>query len=330
MKILVTGGAGYIGSFMVRKLKEDGYDVVILDNLSCGHKEAVVGFDLGIIDLVTEKEKVTTLFQNEKFDAVVHMASFIQMGESFKNPGKYYRNNVIGFLNLLDAMIANNCKKIILSSSAGVYGNPEKLPIEETDPKNPLNPYGETKYIMEKMLNDYDKAYGLKYISLRYFNAAGAAIDGSIGEAHPEESHLIPNIITKALKGEEVHVFGNDYDTPDGTCVRDYIHVLDLVDAHALALKALEDGKESNIYNMGIGKGYSNKEVISEIEKISDLKINVKYDPRREGDANTLYASNEKIKKDLGWSPKYNLEDIIKSAYLWHKNNPIGYRVDRV
>jgi UDP-glucose 4-epimerase len=257
------------------------------------------------------------------------MASFIQMGESYTNPSKYYHNNVVGFLNLVDTMIANNCKKIILSSSAGVYGNPVKLPIEEDDPKNPLNSYGETKYMMERILEDYDSAYGLKFISLRYFNAAGAALDGLIGEAHPEESHLIPNIIVKALKNEEVEIFGIDYDTPDGTCVRDYVHVLDLVDAHALALKALSDGKESNIYNMGIGRGYSNKEVINEIEKAGNLEVNVKFGPRRNGDANSLYASNEKIRKELGWYPKYDLKEIINSALLWHKNHPNGYSIDK-
>lgn len=325
MKILVTGGAGYIGSFMVRKLKDEGHEVTILDNLSCGHKEAVEGFKLEVIDLVTEKEKLLSLFKIQKFDAVVHMASFIQMGESFRNPSKYYKNNVIGFLNLLDVMVETGCKKIILSSSAGVYGNPVKLPIVETDPKNPLNPYGETKYIMERMLGDFDDAFGVKSISLRYFNAAGAALDGTIGEAHPEESHLIPNIILKALKGEEVEIFGNDYDTLDGTCVRDYVHVLDLVDAHALALKALDDGKESNIYNMGIGRGYSNKEIISEVEKVSNLKVNVKFGPRREGDANSLYASNEKIKNELNWSPKYDLAQIIETAFNWHKLHPNGY-----
>jgi UDP-glucose 4-epimerase len=326
MKILVTGGAGYIGSFMVRKLKSDGHEVMILDNLSCGHKEAVEGFDLKVIDLVTEKEKLFSLFQTEKFDAVVHMASFIQMGESFTNPSKYYKNNVVGFLNLLDAMVEVGCKKIILSSSAGVYGNPVKLPIEETDPKNPLNPYGETKYIMERMLEDYDNAYGVKFISLRYFNAAGAAIDGSIGEAHPEESHLIPNIIIKALKNKEVEIFGNDYETTDGTCVRDYVHVLDLVDAHALALKSLEEKNESNVYNMGIGRGYSNKEVIQEVERLGNLKVNVKFGPRRDGDANALFASNTKIKKELGWNPKYDLTKIIETAFAWHKLHPNGYQ----
>lgn len=324
-KILVTGGAGYIGSFMVRHLAENGYDVVILDNLSSGHIEAVKNFRLEKIDLVTEKEKLFELFKKENFDAVIHMASFIQMGESFTNPSKYYTNNVVGFLNLVDAVKDSNCKKIILSSSAGAYGNPERLPIKEDDPKNPLNPYGETKYIMERILDDYDSAYGIKYMSFRYFNAAGAALDGSIGEAHPEESHLIPNVILKALKNEIIEIFGNNYDTPDGTCVRDYIHVLDLVQAHALGLEALERGEKSNIYNIGIGKGYSNNEVIQMIEKVSNLKVNIKYGPRRKGDANSLFADVEKIKKDLGWTTKYNLEDIIKTAFLWHKTHPKGY-----
>ncbi len=327
MKVLVTGGAGYIGSFMTRELQEKGHDVVILDNLSNGHPEAVEGFRLEKIDLVSEKEKLQELFKVENFDAVVHMASFIQMGESFKNPSKYYHNNVEGFLNLLDAMKDNNCMKLIISSSAGVYGNPTRLPIEEGDPKNPLNPYGETKYMLERIADDYDLAYGIKYVSFRYFNAAGAALDGSIGEAHIEESHLIPNIISKALKGEEVEIFGNDYHTPDGTCVRDYIHVLDLVEAHALGLTYLEKNNTSNIYNIRIGKGYSNNEVIKMIQKIGNISINIKYGPKRAGDADSLFASTEKIKKDMNWIPKYDLDKIIESALLWHKSHPNGYRI---
>jgi UDP-glucose 4-epimerase len=212
-----------------------------------------------------------------------------------------------------------------LSSSAAVYGSPAKLPIEENDPKNPLNPYGETKYIMEKMLEDYDTAYGIKFVGLRYFNAAGAGLDGSIGEDHKEESHLIPNIIKRTLDGKEVRIFGNDYNTQDGTCIRDYIHVLDLAANHVLALKSLLDGAKSEFYNAGIGHGYSNKQVIEIVEKETGLKVKVKYEPRREGDPGTLYASNEKIKKDLDWQPKYGLTEIVKSAYLWHKNHPQGY-----
>ncbi|QQG42175.1 MAG: UDP-glucose 4-epimerase GalE [Candidatus Woesebacteria bacterium] len=328
-KILVTGGAGYIGSFMVRELQLTGFDPVILDDLSQGHRESVSGFRLEEIDLVTQKDKLDALFSQEKFDGVVHMASFIQMGESFKDPAKYYRNNVGGFINLLDSMKANNVKNIILSSSAGVYGNPVKVPILEDDPKNPLNPYGETKYMMERMLEDYDTAYGVKFISFRYFNAAGAAQDGSIGEAHPDESHLIPNVIKSVLSGGEFTLFGDDYDTPDGTCVRDYVHVLDLVVAHSLGIEKLISGSNSAFYNVGINRGYSNKEVINMVESVSGQKVNVKIASKREGDADALFASNEKIKKELNWEPKYGLKEIVESAYLWHKNNPQGYNSDR-
>jgi len=324
-KILVTGGAGYIGSFMVRELKDKGFDLVILDNLSQGHKESVKDFRLEQIDLVTEPDKLQKLLKEEKFEGVIHMASFIQMGESYKDPQKYYINNVIGFTNLLAAMKENGVNNIILSSSAGVYGNPVKVPVEEDDPKNPLNPYGETKYIMERMLEDYDTAYGIKFVAIRYFNAAGAELDGSIGEAHPEESHLIPSILKAAIDGCEFTLFGDDYETPDGTTVRDYIHVLDLTQTHSKALEMLINGGKSDFFNAGLGKGYSNRDVISEVEKVIGEKIKVKVLPRREGDAAALYASNEKIKKTLNWEPKYGLPEIIKSAYAWHKSHPQGY-----
>ncbi len=324
-KILVTGGAGYIGSFMVRGLRAKGFEPVILDNLSQGHKEAVEGFRLEKIDLVTEKEKLDGLFTSEKFDGVVHMASFIQMGESYKDPAKYYLNNVYGFMNLLDSMRKGNVGRIIISSSAGVYGNPVKLPIEEDDPKNPLNPYGETKYILERMLEDYNAAYGIKFMSIRYFNAAGAALDGSIGEDHPEESHLIPNIIKKALKGEEIEIFGNDYNTPDGTNIRDYIHVLDLTETHLIAMQKLLDGGESGVYNAGMGRGYSNKEVLEAVRVVTGADLKIKYSPRRPGDADALFASVEKIKKDFNWTPKYGLKEIVETAFAWHRNHPSGY-----
>jgi UDP-glucose 4-epimerase len=324
-KILVTGGAGYIGSFMVRELKSKGFDPVILDNLSQGHDLAVTGFRLEVIDLVTQKDKLDEFLLSEKFDGVIHMASFIQMGESYINPQKYYENNVLGFMNLLDSMKKAGTDKIIISSSAGVYGNPVKLPILENDLKNPLNPYGETKYIMERMLEDYDAAYGIKYIGIRYFNAAGAALDGTIGEDHPDESHLIPNIIKKSLKSEEIEIFGNDYKTPDGTNIRDYIHVLDLTETHSIAIQKLLDGSESNFYNAGIGRGYSNKEVIDMIKSVTGMELNIKYSARRAGDADALYASIDKIKKDFVWQPKYGLKEIVESAYLWHKNHPEGY-----
>jgi len=324
-KILVTGGAGYIGSFMVRHLKEKGFEVVIVDNLSQGHIEAVKDFDVRKIDLVKEPEKLNELFEKEKFSGVVHMASYIQMGESFKNPSKYFQNNLIAALNVMDAMVKNKVSNFILSSSAGVYGNPESLPIKEEDKREPLNPYGETKYMIERMLDCYDKAYGLKFVAIRYFNAAGAALDGSIGEDHPDESHLIPLVIKAALSGEKFTIFGNDYKTQDGTCIRDYIHVLDLVETHTIALKKLLGGASSNFYNAGVGRGYSNKEVVEMVKKVTGLPINVEYGPRREGDADSLYASIDKIKEDFNWSPKYTLEDIIKSAYDWHKKYPKGY-----
>lgn len=324
-KILVTGGAGYIGSFMVRELKAKGFEPVILDNLLQGHKEAVKDFRIEKIDLVTEKEKLDKLLSLEKFDGVVHMASLIQMGESYKDPAKYYRNNVVGFMNLLESMKDNGVMNIILSSTAGVYGNPERVPIQEDDVKNPLNPYGETKYILERMLEDYDIAYGIKFMALRYFNAAGAAIDGSIGEAHLNESHIIPKIIESVLKDQEFTLFGDDYKTFDGTCVRDYVHVLDLCKAHSIALSSLFNGSKSNFYNIALGNGYSNKQIVETIEKVSGKKIKVKILPRREGDADALFASNDKIKKELNWQPKYTLKEIVESAYKWHSTHPNGY-----
>ena len=254
------------------------------------------------------------------------MASYIQMGESFVNPAKYFENNLIVAINVLNAMQRFNVNNFILSSTAGVYGNPESLPIKEDDSKNPENPYGETKLMIEKMLPWYEKAYGMKYISIRYFNAAGASLDGSIGEDHPEESHLIPLALKAAIEDKEFTIFGNDYDTKDGTCIRDYIHVLDLVENHTMALSYLFKGGKSNYFNAGVGRGYSNKEVITAIEEVTGKKMNIKYGQRRKGDANSLFASNEKIKKVLGWQPKYDLKKIIETAYLWHTKNPEGFK----
>lgn len=310
---------------MVRELQSKGFETVILDNLSQGHRESVKDFRLETIDLITEKEKLDSLLSSEKFDGVVHMASFIQMGESYRDPAKYYRNNVVGFMNLMDSMREHSVGNIILSSSAGIYGNPVRVPIKEEDAKNPLNPYGETKYAMERMLEDYDTAYGIKSVSIRYFNAAGAAMDGSIGEDHPEESHLIPNIIKSGLDGSEFTLFGDDYDTPDGTCIRDYVHVLDLVEAHSKSMEKLLSGSGSAFYNAGMGVGHSNKEIIKVVEEETGLKINVKVLPKRDGDANSLYADIDKIKSELGWQPGHSINDIVKSAYLWHKGHPSGY-----
>ena len=325
-KVLVTGGAGYIGSFIVRELKEAGFEPIIIDNFSSGHKGAVKGFKLYKIDLVSEKEKLNRLFRREKFSGVIHMASYIQMGESFENPLKYFQNNLVCTINLLKAMQENRVKRIVFSSSAGVYGTPKSLPIKEDDPKKPENPYGETKLMIERMLAWCDKAWGLKYTNIRYFNAAGAALDGSIGEDHPKESHLIPLAVKAAMKGREFKIFGKDYNTPDGTCVRDYVHVLDLAKAHTFSLKHLIYGGKSNYFNAGVSKGYSNRQVIEMIKKVTGLDFKVKYTARRPGDAGVLCASNKKIKKELGWKPEYGLKEIIETAYLWHKANPRGYR----
>lgn len=324
-KILVTGGAGYIGSFIVKELEEKGYEVIIVDDMSSGHESAVEGFELYKFNLATEKEKLSELFTKHKFEGVIHMAGFIQMGESFKNPQKYFKNNLVCSINLFDAMLEHDVSNIVFSSSAGVYGNPSSLPITEDMRRDPLNPYGETKYMIERMLEWMNESHGMNFIALRYFNAAGAALDGSLGENHPEESHLIPAAMAKALAGEEFVVFGDDYDTPDGTNVRDYIHVLDLADLHILALERLMDGGESDYYNAGVGEGYSNKQVMEMIRKVTGLDFKVTYGERRKGDADGLYASIEKIKKAFDWEPKYGLKEIIESAYKWHKKNPEGY-----
>lgn len=324
-KILVTGGAGYIGSFIVRQLREEGNEVIIIDNFSDGHAEAVKGFRVENIDLLIQKDKLENLFVKEKFDAVIHMASLIQMGESFVDPYKYFHQNLGNALNLLDAMVKAEVKYMVFSSSAGVYGTPKSLPIKEDDIKDPENPYGETKLMIEHFLKWFDKAHGIKSISVRYFNAAGAAEDGSIGEDHPDESHIIPIFIKMALKGESPTIFGDDYDTPDGTNVRDYVHVIDLAKAHTLAIDALAKGAETNSYNAALSKGYSNNEIIKTIQEVTGLKFEAKVGERRKGDAPILYASNEKIKKELGWNPKYDLKDMIKHAFIWHKTHPNGY-----
>ena len=324
-KILITGGAGYIGSFTVPAIKENGYEPVIIDNLSSGHKNAVPGVRIIKFDLTKDSKKLAAIFKEEKFDGVIHMASFIQMGESFRDPGKYFQANLTAALNVLDAMVITGTKYFILSSNAGVYGNPKKLPITEDTSKKPLNPYSETKLIIERFLQWYSQAHEIKYFSIRYFNAAGAALDGSRGEDHPNESHLIPLAIKASLEDKEFKLFGDDYDTPDGTCVRDYIHVLDLASAHVKALGYLFDGGNSNLVNAGAGRGYSNREILDEVQKVAGKKMKIAIEARRKGDADQLYAANDKIKKLLSWKPKYGLSEIISSAYMWHKDHPNGY-----
>lgn len=326
MAILITGGAGYIGSHTARELKDQGRDIVIYDNLSRGHRQAVKDMPLVVGDLA-DTELLARTIDEYHVDSVIHFAAESQVGESMADPQKYYINNVSGTLNLLKVMKEKNVNKIVFSSTAATYGEPERIPIDEESVKNPTSVYGRTKLMMEQILEDYDMAYGLKYVALRYFNAAGAHISGEIGEDHEPETHLIP-IIMQVLLGqrEAISIFGTDYPTPDGTCIRDYIHVTDLAHAHILALDALYDGMESRIYNLGNGNGFSVKEVIDTVEKVTGKKVPRVEEGRRPGDPAVLIASSQKIIKELGWKPRYNtLEKIIETAWNWHKNHPNGF-----
>lgn len=312
------GGAGYIGSHTVKHLIENNYEVVVADNLSMGHREAVLTPNFEIADLM-DKTSLDQIFKKYKIDTVIHLAAFIAVGESVENPAKYYRNNVVGTLNLLDVMIENNVKNIVFSSTAAVFGNPEYTPIDEKHSTNPINPYGQSKLMIEKIFADYQKAYGLNYIALRYFNASGCSSDGIIGESHNPETHLIP-LVLKAIKGERenIKIFGTDYNTPDGTCIRDYIHVEDLANAHRLAIENIH--KFTGTINLGTSKGTSVKEIISIAEKITDKICPTVFESRREGDPAILTASNETALKILGWQPTKTMEDIISSAWNWELN----------
>lgn len=319
--ILVAGGAGYIGSHTVKYLLKNDYKVVVLDNLVYGHKEAVLTPNFEQIDL-DDKEALDKLFKKYQIDAVIHFAAYTYVGESVTSPKKYYRNNVVNTINLLDAMVENNVKNIVFSSTCATYGNPQYTPIDEKHPQSPINPYGKTKLMMEQIMADYETAYGLKYVALRYFNAAGCDAQGELGESHDPESHLIP-LVLKAIKGEipKISVFGTDYDTPDGTCIRDYIHVEDLADAHMLAVETLFKEKTSQCINLGTGIGTSVKEIIKAAEEVTGQKVPLEYGNRRAGDPAKLYAANEKAKNVLGWNPKYTeIKDIIKTAWIWEQN----------
>ena len=317
--ILVTGGAGYIGSHYVLYATELGEEVVVLDNLVYGHKAAVPdGVEL-IEGSIGDRALLDELFQTHKIDAVVHFAAYAYVGESVASPAKYYNNNTVATLNLLDAMRNHNVKHFVFSSTCATYGNPQYVPMDEKHPQAPINPYGESKFFVEHFLRAYHHAYGLNYTALRYFNAAGCDAKGRIGESHDPETHLIPLILQVATdKRESINVFGTDYDTPDGTGIRDYIHVLDLAQAHSLAINRLKSGGESAIYNLGTEKGYSVREVIATCEKVSGKPIKVKECPRREGDPPRLVASAGKARKELGWKPVYqDLEAIIETAWAW-------------
>ena len=321
MNILVTGGAGYIGSFMVKRLIDDGHTVIVADSLERGqekdiHKKAIVK-----VGDLADKTYRDSLFKETAIEAIIHFAGYISVGESMESPYKYFHNNVAATLDLIEDAHRAGVNKIIFSSSAAVYGNPTQIPIPEDHQKQPTSVYGESKLMVEDMLRWYGVTKGLNSVSLRYFNACGAALDGSMGEAHEPETHIIPRAIQSLLEGKQFTLFGEDYKTSDGTCVRDYIHVLDLVEAHVVALKKLESTEGALAYNVGTGKGYSNKEIVAMIEQVSGQKVSVTFGSRRAGDPDELVADVSKIKNELGFEAKHSdLKTIIESAYTWHKN----------
>ena len=318
--ILITGGAGYIGSHTVKELLKENFNVIVYDNLSSGHRWAVLKpAKLVVGDLLDEK-KLDSIFKKYKPEAVMNFAGSIEAGESMKRPGDFYKNNCLTSLNLLETVRKNKVKYFIFSSSAAVYGEPKKVPIKEDDLLLPINTYGETKRVIEEMLKFYEGAYNIKSISLRYFNAAGADPGGLLGENHNPETHLVPLFLKAVLKDKPCYVFGNDYKTFDGTCIRDYIHVTDLARAHILALKYLKKTHKSDIFNLGNGKGNSVLEVIKKIKEVTGINFKVKYLKRRIGDPDKLVASSKKAEEVLKWKPQYNLEAIIKTAWGWKKN----------
>ena len=328
MKLLVLGGAGYIGSHTATELIDNGHEVVVADSLVTGYKEAVPKKAVFYQGDLRDKAFLDNLMKKEKVDAVIHFAAFSLVGESVVNPLKYYENNLYGTKVLLEAMIENGVDKIVFSSTAATYGEPENIPILESDRTCPTNPYGETKLAMEKMIAWAAKAHDLHYVSLRYFNACGAHKSGGIGEAHNPESHLIPLVLQVPNgKREFVSIYGTDYDTPDGTCIRDYIHVTDLAKAHILAVEYLMNGGKSDIFNLGNGIGYSVKEVIETARKVTGHPIMAKEEKRRAGDPARLVASGQKAKDILGWEPEIKeLSDIIESAWKWHSKHPDGFK----
>lgn len=327
MKLLITGGAGYIGSITNRFLRDQGHTTVVFDNLTTGHKEAIGDTRLIVGDL-RKPEDIEKAFSGESFDAVIHFAALALAGESMEKPAEYFENNIMGGTNLLEAMWKAGCKTIIFSSTCAVYGFSKKLPVAEEESYKPVSVYGASKRMFEEVLEWYDTIYGVKHVNLRYFNAAGALLDGTLGEAHTMETHIIPKALDAATgKASEFHLYGDDYKTKDGTCIRDYIHVLDLADAHVKAVEYLKNGGASASINLGVGKGYSNKEVLGMVEKVTGKKVPVKVAPRRPGDPDAIYADNTKAKKILGWNPQHSdLETIVKTAWDWYQKHPNGYK----
>lgn len=326
MKVLVTGGAGYIGSHVTALLIDRGYEVVVFDNLSTGHEKAVhEKAQLVVGDLVNVAD-VQRAFEGHKFDGILHFASHTMVGESMQKPFMYFRNNLSGAINLLEQAAAHDVKRFILSSTANLFDDAQTMPIPESEPVIPGSVYGETKHMIERILLWMDRIYGLKYCALRYFNASGAHVNGQIGEDHDPETHLIPITLQVALgQRQQMSIFGTDYNTPDGTCIRDYIHVLDLAEAHILAFEALADGR-SRAYNLGSGSGYSVREVIETARRVTGHDIPAMEGERRAGDPPTLIADSTRIKQELGWAPEFdNLQIIIETAWNWHKSHPNGY-----
>lgn len=325
--ILVVGGAGYIGSHMLKLLREEKEEHIVFDNFEQGHRSALQGSSSFQGDLRNPNDLLRVFEKHPDIDIVMHFAAYISVGESVREPSKYWHNNVAGVLNLVDAMRFAKVNKLVFSSTAAIFGEPQYVPIDEIHPKSPTSPYGQTKLAVEKMLSDFDRGYGLNAVCLRYFNAAGADPSGQIGEDHEPEEHLIPVAILAALgKRPAMKVFGTDYETVDGTCVRDYVHILDLAKAHLLAVRHLRSGGESRQYNLGNGKGFSVRQVLDTTEKVIGMPVPREDGPRRPGDPATLIASSEKISKDWGWKPEYpDLETIVRHAWEWHRGHPEGY-----
>jgi UDP-glucose-4-epimerase GalE len=325
--VLVAGGAGYIGSHAAKALSRAGYRVVVFDNLVAGHREAVKYGELVEGD-ITDRAAVGAAFDRYEVEAVMHFAAYLDVGESVRDPVKYYRNNVVGALNVLETMAARSVRSFVFSSTCATYGEPTQTPIVETHPQRPINSYGETKLAVERALPHFERAYGIHGVALRYFNAAGADLDGDLGEDHAPEIHIIPRAIEAARGGRELQVFGDDYPTPDGTCLRDYIHVTDLADAHVRALEAVGDASRSAAYNLGTGRPHSVREIIEAVERVSGLKVPWTRAPRRAGDPAVLYASADKALAELGWAPRFpGLEAVVGTAWAWHRAHPHGYRV---
>lgn len=328
MNYLVLGGAGYVGSHAVNKLIDNNYNVIVVDNLQSGHEEAINRQAKFYKGDIRDKSFLNNVFEQENIDGVFHFAANSIVGESMKEPLLYFNNNVYGMQILLEVMKKHNVKHIVFSSTAATYGEPKVVPITEEMQTNPTNTYGETKLIMEKMMKWCDKAYDMKYVALRYFNVAGAQEDGTIGEDHNPETHLIPIVLQTALgKREFITIFGDDYDTEDGTCIRDYVHVVDLVEAHILAMRYLEDGNQSSVFNLGSSEGFSVKQIVECARKVTGIDIKSQIGERRSGDPSKLIASSKKAREILGWNPiRTNIENIIKDAWKWHENNIDGYK----